>query len=150
MKKTVEVIDFLHPMLPDHQARYTMGVGLRPQDLIDVSERGIDVYDCVAPTRNARHGTLYCGEIKIKDDWLAFEPLEDKNGSLSIKKGKYAKDDKPIMPNCTCYTCKHFTRSYLHYLQKQKSMAYCQYACIHNIHVMHEVCARMREVILRA
>ena len=127
-----------------------MGVGLRPQDLIDVSERGIDVYDCVAPTRNARHGTLYCGEVSIKEDWLSFEPLEDKNGSLSIKKGKYAKDDRPIMPNCTCYTCKNFSRSYLHYLQKQKSMAYCQFACIHNIHVMHEVCARMREVILKS
>ena len=86
MKKTIEVIDYLHPLLPDEKARYTMGVGLRPQDLIDVSERGIDVYDCVAPTRNARHGTLYCGEVSIKEDWLSFEPLEDKNGSLSIKK----------------------------------------------------------------
>lgn len=149
MKKTVEVIDFVVPMLPDNKTRYTMGVGLNPQDLIDVSARGIDIYDCVGPTRNARHGTLYCGHIVKNEDWITFEN-EEENGTIAIKKGKYAKDENPIMKNCTCYTCKNFTRSYLHYLHKQKSMAYCNFACIHNIHVMQEVCAKMREVILNS
>jgi queuine tRNA-ribosyltransferase len=63
MPKTMEIIDWIRPMLPENKVRYTMGVGLNPQDLIDVVAKGIDIFDCVAPTRNARHGTLYCGEI---------------------------------------------------------------------------------------
>ncbi len=147
MQKTVEVIDFVRPLLPENKTRYTMGVGLHPKDLIDVVARGIDIFDCVAPTRNARHGTLYCGNIIKKDDWVQFENLED-NGKISIKKSIYAKDERPIMPNCGCYTCKNFTRAYLHYLLKQQSMAYVNLACIHNVHVMHAVCESMREVIL--
>lgn len=147
MKKTVEIVDFVRPLLPDNKTRYTMGVGLSPQDLIEVVERGIDVFDCVAPTRNARHGTLYCGNIVKKDNWVAFEPLED-NGKVSIKKSQYAKDDTPIMPGCDCYTCRHFTRAYLHYLCKQRSMVYANLACIHNVHVMQTVCRTMREMIL--
>lgn len=147
MQKTAEVIDFVCPLLPDNKTRYTMGVGLHPKDLIEVVARGIDIFDCVAPTRNARHGTLYCGNITKNDDWVQFENLED-NGKISIKKSIYAKDEKPIMPDCTCYTCKNFTRAYLHYLFKQQSVAYSNLACIHNIHVMHAVCASMREVIL--
>src|SRR6185437_6986775 len=126
----------------------TMGVGLHPQDLIDVVSCGIDIVDCVAPTRNARHGSLYCGEMIEEADWIRFENTE-KNGKISIKKASYAKDENPIMPHCTCYTCKNFTRAYLHYLLKQQSMAYCNLACIHNVHIMHEVCARMRKLILK-
>lgn len=147
MQKTVEVIDWVRPMLPENKTRYTMGVGLNPQDLIDVVEKGIDIFDCVAPTRNARHGTLYCGNIKKTDHWLVFENEED-NGKISIKKSCFAKDERPIMSQCECYTCKHFTRAYLHYLFKQQSMAYCNLACIHNIHVMQSVCIGLREVIL--
>lgn len=146
MKKTIEVIDHVRPMLPDNKTRYTMGVGLNPQDLIDVVERGIDIFDCVAPTRNARHGTLYCGNITKTSHWLTFENAED-NGKISIKKSCFAKDEKPIMARCVCYTCKNFTRAYLHYLYKQQSMAYCNLACIHNIHVMQEVCVEMRNII---
>ena len=146
-KKTGEVIDCVRPLLPDNKTRYTMGVGLNPQDLIDVVAKGIDIFDCVGPTRNARHGTLYCGKIVQKNDWLAFDGL-DVNGKISIKKACYAKDEQPIMRDCTCYTCKNFTRSYLHYLHKQQSMAYCNLACIHNIHVMHTVCTMMRQIIL--
>jgi len=148
MQKTCEIIDWVRPLLPEHKPRYTMGVGLAPQDLIDVVARGIDMFDCVAPTRNARHGSLYCGKIVEKDNWLAFESEED-NGRLLIKKSKYAKDDSPIMEDCTCYTCQHHTKAYLHFLFKEKSVAYSHLACIHNIHVMHDVCAKMREIILK-
>lgn len=147
MQKTIEVINFVRPFLPDNKTRYTMGVGLNPQDLIDVVACGIDIFDCVGPTRNARHGTLYCGTIQKKDDWLTFEKLED-NGKISIKKSIFAKDENPIMSDCSCYTCKNFTRAYLHYLFKQQSIAYANLACIHNIHVMHAVCENMREIIL--
>lgn len=147
MQKTCEIIDWVRPMLPEDKMRYTMGVGLHPQDLIDVVAKGIDMFDCVAPTRNARHGTLYCGQIIESDNWLAFKGEENQTRIL-IKKSIYAKDDNPIMPGCDCYTCKHFSRAYLHYLFKEGLIAYFHLASIHNIHVMLSVCAKMREIIL--
>jgi queuine tRNA-ribosyltransferase len=148
MQKTAEIIDWVRPMLPANKIRYTMGVGLNPQDLLDVAAKGIDIFDCVAPTRNARHGTLYCGEIVTHDNWLAFTG-ENNQQRILIKKSQYATDDDPIMPNCTCYTCQHFSRAYLHYLFKEGLIAYFHLSSIHNIHVMQEVCRRMRELMLR-
>lgn len=147
MPKTCEIIDWIRPMLPDNKVRYTMGVGLHPQDLIDVVARGIDVFDCVAPTRNARHGTLYCGQIVRQNGWLTFTNDGD-NARILIKKSIYATDDKPIMPGCDCYTCQHFSRAYLHYLFKEGLIAYFHLSSIHNIHVMQKVCTTMRELIL--
>src|SRR5690606_29692239 len=89
MPKTCEIIDWVRPMLPDNKIRYTMGVGLNPQDLIDVVAKGIDIFDCVAPTRNARHGTLYYGQLIEKDDWLSFEN-EGQATRILIKKSIYA------------------------------------------------------------
>ncbi len=149
MPKTCEIIDWVRPMLPEDKVRYTMGVGLNPQDLLDVVAKGIDIFDCVAPTRNARHGTLYCGELIEKDGWLAFVGEND-NPRILIKKSIYAKDTNPIMPGCDCYTCKNFSRSYLHYLYKEGLIAYFHLSSIHNIHVMQTVCARMRELIMSA
>lgn len=149
MKKTEEILDWLLPMLPVNKTRYTMGVGLHPQDLIDASAKGIDIYDCVAPTRNARHGSLYCGKIITENGWVRFENNED-NGKIAIKKQCYAHDERPIMETCQCYTCRQHSRAYLHDLFKQKSIAYTTLACIHNIHVMHDVCRVMRENILNS
>jgi queuine tRNA-ribosyltransferase len=146
MKKTVEVIDWVEPMLPKNKIRYTMGVGLHPQDLIDVVARGIDIFDCVAPTRNARHGSLYHGMPVIENNWVRFESSQDR-GRILIKKSIYAKDETPIMEGCTCYTCQHYSKSYLHFLFKTQAIAYSNLACIHNIHVMQHVCAVMRKVI---
>lgn len=148
MQKTAEIIDWVRPMLPEDKIRYTMGVGLNPQDLLDVVAKGIDIFDCVAPTRNARHGTLYCGEIVEQEGWLAFKGEGD-HCRILIKKSQYAKDDTPIMPGCDCYTCENFSRAYLHYLFKEGLIAYFHLASIHNIHVMQTVCERMRELILR-
>lgn len=148
MEKTVEIIDWVRPMLPAHKVRYTMGVGLNPEDLIRVVAKGIDIFDCVAPTRNARHGTLYCGQFVERDGWVAFEKLDSDNARLLIKKSQYAKDDKPIMDGCTCYTCQHFSRGYLHFLFKEKLVAYVHLASIHNIHVMHMACEHMRHMML--
>lgn len=147
MKKTNEILSWIRPLLPGHKTRYTMGVGLQPQDLIDVVAQGIDIFDCVAPTRNARHGSLYSGKIVRQDGWLKFESEFDR-GRILIKKSMFAKDDKPIMEDCDCYTCRHFSRGYLHFLMKQKQAAYCHFACIHNIHVMQKVCKEMQKVVL--
>lgn len=146
MPKTCEIIDWVRPALPENKIRYTMGVGLNPQDLINIVAKGIDIFDCVAPTRNARHGTLYCGEIKERDGWLSF--TGDDHCRILIKKSQYAKDERPIMPNCDCYTCENFSRAYLHYLFKEGLIAYFHLASIHNVHVMQKTCMAMRRLIL--
>lgn len=146
MEKTAEIISWVRPLLPEHKTRYTMGVGLNPQDLIDVVAQGIDIFDCVAPTRNARHGALYCGHMERKDDWFIFAS-EESRGRLLIKKSQNAQDERPIIEGCTCYTCQNFSRSYLHFLFKQGAAAYSQLACIHNVHVMHDVCSTLREFV---
>jgi queuine tRNA-ribosyltransferase len=146
MLKTREIIDWIRPLLPNDKICYAMGVGLHPQNLIDVAAQGIDIFDCVAPTRNARHGTLYNGEIIEKNGWLNFTS-DDNSHRILIKKSIYSKDNNPIMASCDCYTCKNFSRAYLHYLFKEKLIAYFHLASIHNIHVMQNVCIRMRELI---
>jgi len=147
IQKTTEVIDWVRPLLPENKVRYTMGVGLNPQDLIDVAAKGIDLFDCVAPTRNARHGALYHGNVIKKDNWLEFSS-EKKQARILIKKAIYAKDENPILAGCLCYTCQRFTRAYLHFLFKQGSSLYNQLACIHNLHIMHHVCEQIRRLIL--
>ena len=148
MQKTTEIIDWVRPMLPPDKIRYTMGVGLNPQDLIDVVAKGIDIFDCVAPTRNARHGTLYCGKIVEQHGWLAFVgETEAEKAHILIKKSLYKLDEKPIMQDCTCYTCAHYSRAYLHYLFKEGLIAYFHLAAVHNLHVMESVCRKMREII---
>lgn len=140
MAKTTEILSWLTPNLPENKTRYTMGVGLSPQDLIDVIAKGVDIFDCVAPTRNARHGALYHGQVvKADDNWLRFDSSEPR-GRILIKKSQYAKDERPILDNCDCYTCQHHTRAYLHYLFKEKQALYHPLACIHNIRVMHRTC----------
>lgn len=149
MKRTEEIINLVRPLLPDNKTRYTMGVGLCPQDLIDVVKLGIDIFDCVAPTRNARHGALYHGQIVPKDDWFVFESTEER-AQISIKKQIYRHDDNPISEHCACHTCQHYSRGYLHYLFKEQQVLYSELACIHNVHMMNHVCKVMREHLLEA
>ncbi len=147
MTATVEVIRWVRPFLPENKSRYTMGVGMSPQDLLDVVAEGIDMFDCVAPTRNARHGALYCGEVVKQGHWLKFAS-EHVNERIQIKKACYEHDLSPIMPSCHCYTCKHYSRAFLHQLFKQKSNLFTALASIHNVHVLHDVCDRMRALII--
>ena len=149
MVKTVQVLDWIRPLLPVNKIRYTMGVGLHPQDLIDVVAGGVDIFDCVAPTRNARHGALYHGHCVPEKGWVRFAASEVgcENGRLLIKKTIYATDDRPILVDCACYTCQHFSRAYLHFLFKQGSSFYAQLAAIHNVHVMQETCRVMRDLL---
>lgn len=149
MKTTVEVIRWVRDYLPENKPRYTMGVGMSPQDLLDVVAEGIDMFDCVAPTRNARHGALYCGEVVQEGNWLRFAS-EHENERIQIKKACFADDMSPIMAHCTCYTCRNFSRSYLHQLFKQKANQFTALASIHNIHVMHDVCDKMRALVINS
>lgn len=146
MAKTVEVVDWVRDLLPAHKTRYTMGVGLSPQDLCDVVASGIDIFDCVAPTRNARHGALYSGQFVVENNWLAFKSEFPKQ-RLQIKRAEFAQDEQPLMQDCDCYTCKNYTRAALHYLYKQKSVLFANLASIHNVYVMHEACRQMRQLI---
>lgn len=146
MQKTRELIDFIRPLIPEAKTRYTMGVGLNPQDLIDVIAKGIDIFDCVAPTRNARHGALYHGNCDVIEGLPKFVSTQE-NSRILIKKSSYAKDENPILEGCQCYTCQNFSRAYLHFLFKQSLPLYAQLSCIHNIYVMQSVCRFMRELI---
>lgn len=146
MQKTVDVIRWIRNYLPSGKPRYTMGVGMSPQDLLDVVAEGIDMFDCVAPTRNARHGALYCGKIVPTGNWLSFVS-EYKHGRLNIKKKQFSHDFSPIMEGCQCYTCSHYSRSFLHHLSRQKANLFTALACIHNVHVLHDVCRKMRNLI---
>ncbi len=147
MAKTVEVIRWVHALLPEEKPRYTMGVGMSPQDLVDVVQEGIDMFDCVAPTRNARHGALYSGELVRKGNWFAFES-EHSQARIQIKKACFSDDLSPIMPGCACYTCTHYSRAFMHDLFKQKAPSFTALASIHNIFVLQDVCTKMRELIL--
>ncbi len=147
MPMTTEILSWLKPYLPMEKVRYAMGVGLNPQDLCDVVKHGVDIFDCVAPTRNARHGALYSGDFVIKDNWLAFES-EFKQGRLQIKQSAFAFDERPIMADCHCFTCQHYTRAHLHYLFKQRTVLFANLASIHNVAVMVDACKRMQSIIL--
>jgi len=147
MQKTVEVIRWVRNYLPETKPRYTMGVGMSPQDLLDVVAEGIDMFDCVAPTRNARHGALYCGAVVPHGNWLTFAS-DEPHGRIQIKKSCYANDLSPIMSSCACYTCKNYSRAYLHQLFKEKAPLFTALASIHNVHVMNNVCDMMKQLIL--
>ena len=149
MAKTVEVIDWVYDLLPKDKPCYTMGVGMSPQDLLDVVASGADMFDCVAPTRNARHGSLYSGALVQAGNWLKFD-RQYEHGRLQIKKACFSNDHSPIMDSCTCFTCRHHSRAYLHHLFKQKANLFTALASIHNIHVMNDTCAQMRALILGA
>lgn len=147
MENTVKVIRDIYDFLPESRPRYSMGVGMSPQDLLDVVAEGIDMFDCVAPTRNARHGALYCGKTVKSANWLKFAS-EYENGRIQIKKAAFANDLSPVMDDCSCYTCRHYSKAFLHHAFKQKTNLFTALASIHNIHVLHTVCATMRDLIL--
>jgi queuine tRNA-ribosyltransferase len=125
-----DTIEFTTPFLPENKPRYLMGVGT-PRDIIEAIDRGVDMFDCVMPTRNARNGYLF----------TSF-------GTLRIKNAKYKLDDRPIDENCNCYTCRHFSRGYLNHLFKAKELTYFRLASIHNLHYYLNLVKKAREAII--
>ena len=123
------ILKFLGPQLPEQKAHYLMGVGT-PEDLVLGVSQGIDMFDCVMPTRNARNGWLFT-----------------RFGDLKLRNSAYKDDLRPLDPSCSCYTCRNFTRSYLHHLQKTNEILGAQLNTIHNIHyylnLMNEIRAAL-------
>jgi len=116
--------------MPKDKPRYLMGVGT-PEDLIENIERGIDMFDCVMPTRNARNGTLF----------TSF-------GNINIKGAKFKEDESPIDPECKCITCQRYTRSYLNHLFRAREITYFRLATIHNLHYYLNLMREVRVAIL--
>ena len=117
-------------MLPDDRVRYLMGTGM-PDDLVECVARGVDLFDCVLPTRNARNGQLFT-----------------RAGPLSIKQARFAEDPRPPDPGCGCYTCRRFSRAYLRYLFVAGEMTAGTLNTLHNIHFYLDTMRRMREAVM--
>jgi len=118
--------------LPETRPRYLMGVGT-PEDIADAVEAGIDLFDCVLPTRNARNGWLYT-----------------RQGVIKLRNSRYRSDLMPPDESCACYTCRHFTRAYLHYLQRVNESLGARLNTLHNLHYFQELMAQLREAIATA
>jgi queuine tRNA-ribosyltransferase len=125
----LEVLRHTAPLLPAGSPRYLMGVGT-PEDLVDGVLAGIDMFDCVMPTRNARNGWLFT-----------------RFGDVKIRNARYKNDTAPLDAKCSCYGCRNFTRSYLHHLQRVNEILGARLNTIHNLHYYLELMRGLREAI---
>ena len=145
------------PIIPADKPHYTMGVGLDPSDLLTVVEHGADMFDCVAPTRLARHGMLFATATPSylplgKRESVSSSAREGVKGSgrnrLNINNAQFATDFSPIDPTCTCSTCQNYSRAYLHHLFAADEITALRLATIHNIHFMLDLMRLARQAIL--
>lgn len=125
----VRVLDFLADKMPADKPRYLMGVG-KPEDLVEGVRRGIDMFDCVMPTRNARNGHLFTS-----------------TGVVKIRNAVHKTDTGTLDPNCDCYTCENFSRSYLHHLERCGEMLGSQLNTIHNLRYYQNLMSGLRDAI---
>ena len=123
-------VESAEPFLPEDKARYLMGVGT-PKQIVEDVARGIDMFDCVLPTRLGRHGGAFVG----------------KGETLSVKAGRYAKDFSPLDPECTCYTCRNFTRAYIRHLMNVGEILGMQLLSIHNLHFYLNLAKQIRDAL---
>lgn len=128
MYDTVEVTT---PYMPTGKPRYLMGVGT-PEDLIECIDRGVDMFDCVMPSRNARNGTLFTS-----------------SGKINVRGAAFKQDHLPIDPECTCHTCTHYSRAYLNHLFRAGELAYFRLATLHNLYYYLSLVRGAREAILQ-
>jgi queuine tRNA-ribosyltransferase len=125
------VLDASVPELPTASPRYLMGVGT-PADIVDAVSRGIDMFDCVIPTRHARTGFLYTTE-----------------GVVKLRNARFRTDTGPLDPGCDCYTCRHFSRAYLHHLDRCREILGARLSTIHNLHYYQRLMRTLRDAIAR-
>jgi queuine tRNA-ribosyltransferase len=125
-----EVLDYTVPLMPEDKPRYLMGVG-SPDDLIEGVIRGIDMFDCVLPTRIARNGTAMTSE-----------------GKVVVRNAKYARDFGPLDPNCDCYCCKNYTRAYIRHLVKANEILASRLITTHNLHFLLDLMKQVRQAIM--
>lgn len=123
------VLAHIAPKLPAHAPRYLMGVGT-PEDLVEGVSRGVDMFDCVMPTRNARNGWLFT-----------------RYGDIKIRNARYRDDTRPLDPSCSCHTCSHFSRAYLHHLQRANEITGSRLNTLHNLHFYLTIMDEMRQAI---
>jgi len=125
----LRILDHIGPRLPDHAPRYLMGVGT-PEDLVAAVARGMDMFDCVMPTRNARNGWLFT-----------------RYGDIKIRNAQYRADPRPLDADCACITCRTTSRAYLHHLNRVHEILGAHLATLHNLHFYLDLMARMRDAI---
>ncbi|WP_303292028.1 tRNA guanosine(34) transglycosylase Tgt [Marinobacter sp. SS5-14b] len=125
----IRILDHLPPKMPEDKPRYLMGVG-RPEDIVEAVRRGVDMFDCVMPTRNARNGYLFTS-----------------TGIVKIRNAKNRHDTGPLDDRCDCYTCQHFSKSYLHHLDKCGEMLGSQLNTIHNLRFYQNLMSGLRGAI---
>ena len=123
------MLDVVLPELPTEKPRYLMGVG-KPEDLVEGVRRGVDMFDCVIPTRNARTGFLYTND-----------------GIIRIRNSRYADDTAPLAADCGCYTCRHYSRAYLRHLDKCGEILGARLNTIHNLYYFQQLMASIRAAI---
>ncbi|ABI56564.1 tRNA guanosine(34) transglycosylase Tgt [Alkalilimnicola ehrlichii MLHE-1] len=128
-EERVAVLDSLALQLPQDRPRYLMGVG-KPEDIVEAVRRGVDMFDCVIPTRNARTGFLYTHE-----------------GLIRLRNARHARDTGPLDPHCDCYTCRHYSRAYLRHLDKCNEILGARLNTIHNLHYYQTLMRGLREAI---
>jgi len=124
-----ETLERSNELLPEDRPRYLMGMGYI-KDILEAVERGVDFFDCILPTRDARNGTLFTS-----------------NGRISIKNLKYAEDSRPVDESCQCYTCRNFSRAYLRHLYERKEISSAILNTIHNLYYYLDIFRKMRQAI---
>jgi queuine tRNA-ribosyltransferase len=124
-----DIVDLTTEYLPENKPRYLMGVG-SPDDLIEGVIRGVDMFDCVLPTRIARNGTVFTSK-----------------GKLIVRDAPYAEDFSPLDEECDCYTCKNYSRAYIRHLFKANEILAARLATIHNLYFLIKLMERIREAI---
>jgi queuine tRNA-ribosyltransferase len=125
------MLDVLDPLLPQDKPRYLMGVGT-PEDLVNCVARGIDIFDCVLPTRLGRNHAVFLRQ----------------GGRLNLKNAPFTRDTNPIDESCTCYTCQNFTRAYLHHLIMAREMLSATLLSIHNLHTLIQLTQDIRQAVI--
>jgi len=123
------VLSHIAPQLPADRPRYLMGVGT-PEDLVEAVRRGMDMFDCVLPTRNARNGWLYTS-----------------TGHIKIRNSRYTSDTRPVDEQCRCYTCRHYSRAYLRHLDNANEILGARLATLHNLYYYQQLMREMRTAI---
>ena len=124
-----QILQYIAPLLPQDKPRYLMGVGT-PEDIVEAVQAGMDMFDCVMPTRNARNGMLFT-----------------RLGDIRIRNSRYRNDTAPLDAACTCYTCRHFSRAYLHHLDKSQEILGAILNTTHNLHYYQQLMRELREAI---
>lgn len=125
----IHTLDYLMPEMPTDKPRYLMGVG-KPEDIVEAVLRGVDMFDCVMPTRNARNGHLFTT-----------------TGIVRIRNSEYRHDLGPLDPHCDCYTCKNYTRAYLHHLYRTKEILSARLNSLHNLYYYQRLMQHLRDAI---